>query len=672
MRTVSLLLLATGSLLFMALNHAREYTNTTSDEFSFTAKLARPQLRESSRLFPVPMKNRMGFIDSLGTVILPPVYESANEFSEGLSAVRINGLYGFINSGGDVIIPNQFDYATQFNEGLALVFRGNQPLFITKQGTEAFNSVYAGMSSMHNGRAHVWTASNKTGVIDDKGRLIVDTVFQYIGEFSNGFAVAEGIGHNPYGSEESKMNLRITIIDSLGHMIVPFGKFFEISGPYEGYFTAALAGKNEGDVAGEVILNRNGQIVYRFSKREYSYSSGVSNGIFRITRQKNRVNPNSETYDAYITPDGKTVYENKQAQFCENFRENFAFGRYRSNKRFFINRKGKVIGEYDDLKGEGFTDGLALAQKDDLWGVIDTTGRFVMKPKFDEVQGLAGNYVVFEDPDYEFVDSAYVKPTYGLADLTEKIIIPPTFHELDPRGFVSGLLKTWVGGRIIFFNMRGERVWQEDEVKPRQVHARNIDHMQRGYFYASSHSTGHPGRWGAEPEKIPLLNNLPASALSVTVLQEEETVVEGELPGMRVLVANNTDDTLIFNAQDNRLYMKMQALTSANTWQDIEYLPNSWCGNSYHSIALPNKHLWKLSALVYEGSVPTKLRIELAYLDPADTLAQNIEGKKGRRYYRDKRELKIYSNEFYGTINPGQLWRQEVYHPSGIMDPYNQ
>jgi hypothetical protein len=671
MRTASLLLLAIGSILFMSFHHLMEYTS--SDDVSYRANHTQYHLGKSSgNFFPVPMKNRMGFIDSLGNVVLPPVYESAHEFSEGLCAVRMNGLYGFINASGKVIIPYQFDYATQFNEGLALVFHGKKPLFIHKQGKEAFSVDYAGMSSMDQGRAHVWTNSGKTGFIDKTGRLIVDTAFQYIGKFSEGLAVAEGVGHNPYGSDEIKMNLRVTIIDSLGHMILPFGQYSEINGPSEGYFLAVLAGKNENESGGEVLLNGKGQIVYRFSKREYSFSSRVSNGIFKISRQKNTRNPNSETYDVYITPDGKTVYENKKTEFCENFQENFAFGRYRSGKQFFINRQGKVIAEYTDLKGQGFTNGLALAKVDGRWGVIDTTGRFILKPQFEEVQALIGSFVVFEDPDYEYVDSAYVDPTYGLADINGQIIIPPTFHGVDPRGFVNGLLKTWVSGRIIFFNKRGERVWQENEVKPQQVHARNIDHMQRGYFYASNYNTGHPGSWRAQPETIPSPNSFARSALSVTVIPEEQTVIEGELRGMRVVVANNTDDTLMFNAQDSRLYMKMQALNSAMEWQDIEYLPNSWCGNSYHTIALPNNQLWKLSAVVYEGSVPTKLRIELTYLDPADTVAKNIEGKKGRMYYRDKRQLKIYSNEFAGTINPGQLWRQEEYHPSGIMDPYNR
>lgn len=45
-------------------------------------------------------------------------------------------------------------------------------------------------------------------------------------------------------------------------------------------------------------------------------------------------------------------------------------------------------------------------------------------------------------------------------------------------------------------------------------------------------------------------------------------------------VVNNTTNKITFNAQDSRLYMKMQAKDSAGEWKDIEYLPSSWCGNS--------------------------------------------------------------------------------------------
>jgi hypothetical protein len=120
--------------------------------------------------------------------------------------------------------------------------------------------------------------------------------------------------------------------------------------------------------------------------------------------------------------------------------------------------------------------------------------------------------------------------------------------------------------------------------------------------------------------------------------------------------------------------MKMQALNSNGEWMDIEYLPSSWCGNSYHSVELPQNHFWELAALRYEGSFKTRLRIDLTYVDPTDTKGLPRRDKNfGLDWtYRERRELKVDSNEFQGYVNPGQFWRKEEYFPRGLMDPYDE
>ena len=64
---------------------------------------------------------------------------------------------------------------------------------------------------------------------------------------------------------------------------------------------------------------------------------------------------------------------------------------------------------------------------------------------------------------------------------------------------------------------------------------------------------------------------------------------------------------------------------------------------------------WKFVIPKFEGEIPTKLRIELQYIDAL----------------HPKEDKVIYSNIIDGTINPGQLWNKEKYYPQGIMDPYN-
>ncbi|HEY5745431.1 MAG TPA: hypothetical protein VIU12_05095 [Chryseolinea sp.] len=107
----------------------------------------------------------------------------------------------------------------------------------------------------------------------------------------------------------------------------------------------------------------------------------------------------------------------------------------------------------------------------------------------------------------------------------------------------------------------------------------------------------------------------------------------------------------------------MQALNTEGEWLDIEYLPSSWCGNSYHILKLNPGMCWTFTVPRYEGDFKTRLRMEVRYINP----------KRNPEKYtrRAKDELVLYSPEFEGSINPGQFWRQNTYIPSGIMDPYN-
>jgi hypothetical protein len=109
-----------------------------------------------------------------------------------------------------------------------------------------------------------------------------------------------------------------------------------------------------------------------------------------------------------------------------------------------------------------------------------------------------------------------------------------------------------------------------------------------------------------------------------------------------------------FAAQDSRLYMNMQALDAQNNWRDIEYLPSSWCGNSYHTTALDPQHFWQFAMPVFKGIMQTRIRLKLR-IQREDTKKQN----------------EFYSNEVKASINPAQFWRKEDYYPNGIMDPYN-
>ena len=76
---------------------------------------------ETVPLFSVREDGKFGYIDKTGKLVIPPMYDEAYDFNEGLAKVEIGGKAGFIDTTGKVVIPPQYDRVTtpwSFSEGL--------------------------------------------------------------------------------------------------------------------------------------------------------------------------------------------------------------------------------------------------------------------------------------------------------------------------------------------------------------------------------------------------------------------------------------------------------------------------------------------------------------------------------------------------------------------------
>ncbi|MGH9946350.1 MAG: WG repeat-containing protein [Pyrinomonadaceae bacterium] len=70
----------------------------------------------------VEISGKMGYRNTKGEMVIPPIFDYAEEFSEGLAAVEINGQYGFIDRTGTMVIePLSYLYLPKFKNGLAQV-----------------------------------------------------------------------------------------------------------------------------------------------------------------------------------------------------------------------------------------------------------------------------------------------------------------------------------------------------------------------------------------------------------------------------------------------------------------------------------------------------------------------------------------------------------------------
>ena len=179
----------------------------------------------------------------------------------------------------------------------------------------------------------------------------------------------------------------------------------------------------------------------------------------------------------------------------------------------------------------------------------------------------------------------------------------------------------------------------------------DIKFMLRGYFYANSSiedsiSPGGFADFGNQPIKINEKDSFEENSVAMFIDVLMENTFEDDFSGYTLYLSNTTDTVAEFDGQDSRLYIHAQAFVDGS-WQDIEYLPSSWCGNSYHIIYLKPNEYWEFEIPKYTGEINTRIRYVLKY-----------NGSE------------IYSNEYSGGINREQLTVKQGYQPQGIMDPY--
>ena len=186
----------------------------------------------------------------------------------------------------------------------------------------------------------------------------------------------------------------------------------------------------------------------------------------------------------------------------------------------------------------------------------------------------------------------------------------------------------------------------------------NVDFMMRGYFCAGSkiedkQAFGGFGTSENFPKAIDPKMSVTRDEVSLIAMPDEAAVFAGKYKGMKVVLVNATNETVGFPASDSRLYIVQEALDRQGAWKPIEYLPSSWCGNSYHTVFLGPNEYWEFAAARYTGKFKTRLRFRLD------------EQKSGRE------KITIYSNEFEGSVNSRQFTVQQGHTPTSIMDPYN-
>jgi hypothetical protein len=202
------------------------------------------------------------------------------------------------------------------------------------------------------------------------------------------------------------------------------------------------------------------------------------------------------------------------------------------------------------------------------------------------------------------------------------------------------------------FTVQAQSVNDIDSVR----HAKrlSIDYMMRGFFYAASsiEDTVAPGGFASShnsPKPVTELKNMTFSkeTLSLYIDTNSQANFADKYQGYKMVIVNSSGETIGLPASDSRLSI-IAEVKMEGKWQPIEYLPSSWCGNSYHTVYIKNNQYWQFNIPVYSGKHKVQLRYKLS-------------GKNNATWH---------SNEITAFINKKQLSDKQGHTANNIMDPY--
>jgi hypothetical protein len=144
--------------------------------------------REGIKYFQVEKNGKTGFRDLDGKIVIEPIYDMAEMFSEGFSAVQVGDKWGLIDESGKYIIEPKFEYLGSIHNGLASYRANDKYGFVDIKGQEKIKPQFEWVDEFSEGLCVVRNDKGKHGYIDTTGKIIIDFQFQHANKFENGQA----------------------------------------------------------------------------------------------------------------------------------------------------------------------------------------------------------------------------------------------------------------------------------------------------------------------------------------------------------------------------------------------------------------------------------------------------------------------------------------------------
>jgi hypothetical protein len=315
--------------------------------------------------FSIRVDGRWGFVDRSGIIVVPPVYDAAQDFSEGFAAVLLGGKWGYINLRGEVVIPLQYRQAFSFSEGLSVVdiSLGRDSVaqfgYIDYLGEIVIDAHFDSAESFSEGLAVV-ARDGSSFFVDKDGRVPFGFGYTLVNNFSESLALVLFEGRWRYVNDDGRI---VITLDTLA----PAADDDDFPGFSIDEFMALPSRFSKG-LALVKVLGRECRYFDRFGVTQiavdYTTCGTFSEGLALV----GNVDPSDPTEASFarggnlysggfINSSGQLVISLKFTE-AKPFSEGLA-AIFTDTDSYYIDRKGEVVLNPEHRKISSFRDGLA-------------------------------------------------------------------------------------------------------------------------------------------------------------------------------------------------------------------------------------------------------------------------------------------------------------------------
>jgi hypothetical protein len=291
------------------------------------------QVNGQDNFYPISVRGKIGYINSIGKIVIKPIFDNANFFSEGLAAVEVGRKYYSFQSIGEST-GYYFDV---------------DPKDIDSLESQAVKAVYP--------------VQGKWGFIDTLGQWIIMPYYDLAGSFKDGLAPVNIGG---YDDEEGGFGGgKWGYVDKRDSQLIPP----RFDGATD--FSEGLAAVDSGGKTG--FIDKRGEWVIT---PQFQYAEPFKYGVALFRDEKKQE-------DRYIDKNDQT-YEFPPffAEQCSIKNVDGLYGIFDSTGKVIIPPSFQLLGP--------FIEGRARAEVRYKWGIIDHAGKFIFQPQYDMVEDFSG------------------------------------------------------------------------------------------------------------------------------------------------------------------------------------------------------------------------------------------------------------------------------------------